>query len=163
MTKGPAVTGTFEDKEHVELALASLARHDVPEEAIDLVVIDPEGLHSRQVSASAPTGWLRGLLVGGIGGAVFGAAVLFGIPIVPSGVAGVLPASAASTLLLGLLAGGIAGATIGAFIAVARGGRAPVSGDEAARSVLVVSVRGESVADTARAVLAEAGATRISG
>lgn len=168
MSERPTVTGTFEEKEDVERALSALTRHDVPEEAIDLVVIDREGLHPRNVSGPAVQGWSQGLWVGLIAGAFLGAgsgaAVMLGVPLVPVRAASVLPSSIVATMLLGLMAGAAVGAPVGALITLARKGRSvPLSEDEAHEKVIVVSVRGENVADTARDVLAEAGATRISG
>jgi hypothetical protein len=167
-SESPTVTGTFEDKKDVERALSALTRRDIREEAIDLVVIDREGLHPRHVSGSAIQGWRRGLWVGLIAGALLGAlagaAVMFGVPLVPVRAAAVLPGSIVGTTLFGLLAGAIVGAPVGALVSLARKGRSvPLSKEEADQKVIVVSVRGEDVAGTARDVLAEAGATRISG
>lgn len=163
-----AVTGTFEDKADVERALASLTHRDVPAEAIDLVVIDGEGLHPRGVSGSASSGWQRTLAIGVATGVALASAVgilaVLGVTVVPVEAPTIVPGSILGTTVFGLGLGGALGMLLGAAVVRLRGERrVPLSSDEAREKVIVVSVRGEALADAAREGLAEAGATRISG
>jgi hypothetical protein len=161
------VTGTFDGRDAVVDAIASLTEHSVPADAIEVMVIDSDGLHPRRVTARPTIGWWEGMRVGLLLGAVGGAAcfALLASGTLPgSGIAQMLPDDILSATFVGALAGAGFLGPAAALLMLGRGRRrVQISPEEAKHNVVAVTVRGDKVADIAREVLAEAGAARVSG
>lgn len=161
------VSATFDSKDAAEGAVAALVQRSVPSDAIEVTLIDDSGLHPRG-SVHRRLAWWRSMKIGVTVGAVLGGALsaLLATSSLPSPawVAGLLPSNTLLAIVVGMLTGaGLIGPsaailTIGHSRPVVR-----VSEGESRRGMVAVSVRGEEVAETAREVLREVGAGRVSG
>lgn len=166
-TETHRVSGTFQSKEAAEHAVAELVQRSVPSDAIEVTLIDDAGLHPRGTVHRRLEWWRSmkiGVAVGAVlGGALFALLATSNVPS-PAWVTGMLP----SNVLLAVFAGMLTGAgIIGPAAAVLTIGHSHpvlrVSENESERGMVAVSVQGDEVAETARAVLQDVGAGHVSG
>jgi hypothetical protein len=131
---------------------------------IDVRVMDAEGNLKRKVSIEDESGTLRGAITGAICGAVLGTVVavfaLFGgLGPATTETGGVRALGGAIGVALSLAAAGV---PLGAFVGlVFWKGRMKVSQREVREGSVVVVVKSEELAETARGVLEDAGAVRV--
>ena len=159
-------TGIFHDRESVVEALEQLSEHHVPPERIDVALVDDSGFHRRKVGVRAGVGAVRGLTVGlavGVAVGVPAFAALSGAEPGPTAAGSVLAGDAA---VWGAIAGAAVGAPFGAFIGFRRARtRVALTPEDLQEGAVVVTVRSTSadLDETARSILANAGADRVSG
>lgn len=161
-----AVRGIFHGREGVKRAVERLAEKSVPADTITVWVLDDDGKPKRQVAVEDEAGTLRGALIGAaVGGAV-------GLAIAVLGLAGAFGAVGVERLGLGSLAGilraiatgAAAGVPLGALLGLGHWrGRKTLSEDELDGGAAMVVVESDELAETARRVLEEAGAERVTG
>lgn len=162
--RGSASTGIFHDRNSLEEALEQLAEHGVPRELIEVALVDDHGFHRRRVRARRGAGALHGMLSGLFAGVVVGAPVFVflagGQP--GAGSDGALPALI-DAALRGAAVGGVLGVPLGAAVGLVRAGTSiGVSDEDWEEGAVLVTVRSTEWADTARSILARAGAARVS-
>lgn len=160
------VEGVFRDRDNVEDAVYALGQQSVPSDSIHVYVADAGGNRKRELEVEKEAGTLRGALYGAVGGAIIGLAI---VAAVPTGAFGPTTIDFLTTdTLLGAVrvvaTMAVAGVPLGAIIGMGhwRSGELIPEGELDTGSILV-TVRSDELADTARRVLRESGAERVTG
>lgn len=160
------VEGAFRDREAVEDAVYALGQQSVPSDSIHVYVADASGKRKRELQVEKEAGTLRGALYGAGAGAVIGLVIVLAVP---TGMFGPVTIDflTADTLLgavrvIATMA--VAGLPLGAILGMGhwRGGDR-ISDRELGDGSILVTVRSDELADTARRVLRDAGAERVTG
>lgn len=159
------VTATFHDRDRVVDAVEALAHNSVPPNDIDVVLVDEDGLHRREVHVRHEMETLRGLGAGLAIGALIGAPLFL---LIALGVFGsieveLLSSNAAVATLQGAAIGAASGAPLGALLGLVRwNARLKISHDEVENGAVLVSVHSDALAGRATRLFREAGADHIS-
>jgi hypothetical protein len=160
------VEGIFRDREAVEDAVYALGQQSVPSDSIHVYVADTDGRRTRELNVEREAGTLRGALYGALGGAVVGLAIVLAIPTGAFGPVSIefLTADTLLGAIRVIVTLAVAGVPLGAILGMGhwRGGER-ISAEELGDGALVVTVRSDELADTARQVLRDAGAERVTG
>lgn len=159
-----AVAGVFRDRSSATDAVHRLAEKSVPADLVDVYVLDQSGSPTRAVEVEDEPGVLRGALMGLIGGAVLGVAI---VVLVATGVLVDEPVDfftygtfgqavriVALTALAGVPLGGVLG--LGHWR-----GRKKISSQEAATGSIMVVVTTDELTELARQELERAGAHEV--
>lgn len=160
------VRGVFDSRKAVTRAVRRLAAESVPADTIDVYLLDSDGNRTRRVTVHDEPGVVRGAAVGAAAGGALGLAVAI------LGASGVLGPTTVEFLGLTSVLGAVRAIAMGAAATVPlgallglgmwSGGRKIVEREmEEGRSAAVV-IRSDAMADTAREVLADAGARDLS-
>jgi hypothetical protein len=157
------VTGAFHDRDVVVGAIEYLADHGIPVGQIEVVLVDEEGFHRRDVSIRREIGLPRGIALGGALGGVLGAAALI---LITAASGGQGDASTTGSLATAVIRGAGAGAGAGTPLGILVGlggwrGRVGLSRDEVDEGAVLVSVKGADLSTKAGSLLAAAGATNL--
>lgn len=157
------VEGVFHGRDEVTRAVRSLAESSVPADAIHVHVVDASG-RKREVAVEDEAGVLRGALMGaGLGAAA-------GLAIAVLGAAGAFGRLGVELLGLRTLVGVIRAVVAGAVVGVPLGAVLGLGRWRARKRIpegvldhgrVVVTVEGDDLQETARAVLRNAGAEHV--
>lgn len=161
-----AVTGLFRQPNDVERAVQRLAENSVPPDEIDVYVVDASGQAGRRIGVRDEPGTLKGAIVGAIAGGIVGFIIVILTLLDAFGPVTADPFGASS--LLGAMrtigASAAAGVPIGAVLGMGHWqGKKKLETSGLRGDRMMVVVESDELADTARRVLRDSGAERISG
>lgn len=161
------VKGVFHGKKRLTRAVERLAENSVPADVIAVHVLDPSGNPAREVPVEDESGALKGAILGAVAGAGVGLLILV---LVLSGALGrvgvdLLDPRSIFGALRTVVAAAAAGVPLGALLGLGRWrGRKKISDEDLERgSGATVTVKSDSLAETARRVLRESGAEGVTG
>jgi len=160
------VEGTFDDRRRLTRAVRRLAEKGVPADTIRVFIVDDQGTHRREVPVEDEAGTRTGALIGAAVGAAIGLVIAIPFSVGVSGEGGTevggLRAMVGVLWLAAVLA--VIGAPMGALLGIGRWqGRKLISRKELAGRNALLVVESMELANVAREVMAEAGATRVTG
>ena len=160
------VSGLFRQPDDVARAVQRLAESSVPPDEIEVFVVDANGEAGRRIGVHDEPGTLRGAIIGAIAGGIIGVLLVILTLLDAFGLVSGDPFGARS--LLGAVrtigASAAAGVPIGAVIGMGHWqGRKKLEVSGLRGDPMMVVVESDELAETARRVLRDAGAERVSG
>lgn len=157
------VTGVFHDRKSVIRAVEKLAEKSVPADSVRVLVDDASG-RIREIPVEDESGALRGAIYGAVAGGVVGLGIvvavatgLYGTPEV-----GILSLRGVSGALRAILGGAAAAVPLGALLGLGYWqGRKKIEADDLVRGSAKVVVESDDLAEWAKRVLEDAGASEV--
>ncbi|MDX1492474.1 MAG: hypothetical protein R3253_00265 [Longimicrobiales bacterium] len=157
------VVGVFKDRKRLVRAVETLAEKSVPADAIRVVVDDGSG-GIREIPVEDESGALKGAVIGAAAGGVLGLGIVVAVATGVYGTpdVGVLSFRGVSGALRAILGGAAAAVPLGALLGLGYWqGRKKIAPEDFDSGSARVVVRSDELAELARRVMGDAGATDV--
>lgn len=163
-TPSTTVEGVFDDRKAVVRAVERLSQKSVPADSIRVFVRDAGGERRREIEVEDESGALRGAVIGAILGGLLGLGIAIAVATGVYGPVevGFLSFRGLSGAISAILATAGAAVPLGALLGLGYWqGRKRIDADELESGSAVVVVSSDELAELARRVLTDAGASKV--